>query len=183
MGKVETYGGELATVWRPTGNDTVNFSMAYLEAYVAESHIAVVNTTPIEQVDVNGETMPESPKWMVNASYERRFDFEPGSLLLRADGRYTSEQYLEGFNHLATGMTPVSYNNGTTVMYRIGDLFVVKDHTTYDFTATYMVSNSRYSVTAYVKNITDDYYKIFAAMPFTRVTAPRTYGATFTVRF
>jgi outer membrane receptor protein involved in Fe transport len=40
-----------------------------------------------------------------------------------------------------------------------------------------------YTISAYVKNITDEYWKTRTDGRDAAITAPRTYGATFTARF
>ena len=184
MGKVETYGGELSTVMRPTDNDTINLSVAYLNASVAESQVVLVHSSGLE-MDVNGATMPNSPERQVNLSYERKFDFEPGSLFLRGDGRYSSDYYLENFNYLSSGMSmPISYPDGSTRTHLTRDIWTAESHTVFDFTATFLIRDGGYTVSAYVKNITEEYWKIRSdGIKFNTITAPRTYGVTFTARF
>jgi iron complex outermembrane receptor protein len=191
MGKVETYGAELSSVMRPTDNDTINFSMAYLNAYVAQSQTILVGFKfgpgGVQGVlaDVgDGTKMPSSPEWEVNLSYEHRFDFEPGSLLLRGDGRYESECFVQDLNYLnPNNHTPITYLDGSTRTYSYRDLYTSEAHKTYDFTATYMTSNGKYTIGAYVKNITNEYWKIRADDRNAAVTGIRTYGFTFTTRF
>jgi iron complex outermembrane receptor protein len=192
MGKVETYGVELSTIMRPTDNDTINFSMAHLDAYVAESQIILVGSQFVPSqglvgvyADANGATMPSSPEWEVNLSWEHRFDFEPGSLFLRGDGRYESECYVQDFGYLNpnTKFPPISYLDGSTGTYSYRDLYTAEAHTTYDFTATYVMSDGGYTISAYVKNITDEYWKTRTDGTNTTITGLRTYGVTFSARF
>jgi hypothetical protein len=69
------------------------------------------------------------------------------------------------------------------------DLFTCEANKTYEFTATYLGSgDSDFSISAYVKNITDDYRRLFAAatgptMGSITITAPRTYGIILSVRY
>jgi len=182
MGKVETYGGELSSVMRPTDNDTINLSVAYLKAYVAESQDVLVNFQGL-RVDVKGETMPDSPKWQVNASYEHRFDFGPGSLLLRGDGRYTSKSYLIDFSYMDTGTKTEKYTDGSSRTYLVRDLYTCEAHTVYDFTATFLVGEGGHTISAYVKNVFDGYYKTHMDGIRGAISDPRTYGITFSAHF
>jgi len=181
LGKVETYGGELSSKWLPTDNDNIDFSLSHLSATVAESQEVIVDVMG-GTMDVNGQTMPDSPEWQVNVGYEHRFDFEPGSLFLRADGRYTSESYYEGFAYLGSRMVnDTTY--GTGFSYSSRDIYTCKAHTVYDFTATYLMGDGAYRISAYVKNITEEYWKLYTGENTVSISAPRTYGVTFTVRF
>jgi iron complex outermembrane receptor protein len=181
LGKVETYGGELSTKWLPTDNDSIDFSLSYLSATVAESQKVLVDPSG-SFMDVNGQTMPDAPKWTINAGYEHRFDFKPGSLFLRADGRYTSESYFEGFGYLSSRMVKERLF-GTGFSYSARDIYTCKAHYVYDFTATYLMGGGKYTISAYVKNITEEYWKLFTGDNDVSISAPRTYGVTFTARF
>ena len=191
MGKVTTYGAELSTIMRPTDNDTINFSVAHLDAYVAEKQIILVGSqfNPITHqldpifVDANNARMPSSPEWEVNLSYERRFDFEPGSFLLRGDGRYESECFVQDLSYLNPNTNTLTFLDGSMHTYSYRDLYTSEAHKTYDFTATYMTSNGKYTLGAYVKNITDEYWKTRTDGMNTSITGIRTYGLTFGVRF
>ena len=46
-----------------------------------------------------------------------------------------------------------------------------------------MMSEGKYTIGAYVKNITDEYWKIRTDGMNTAITGIRTYGFTFTARF
>ena len=129
--------------------------------------------------------MPNSPEWQVNLSYEHRFDFEHGSLFLRGDGRYTSDVYLQDFGYLAPITRTVSYPYPSVITrtYSMRDLYTAEAHTSYDFTATFLMSDGGYTISAYVKNITDEYWKTRTDGRDAEITGPRTYGATFTARF
>jgi iron complex outermembrane receptor protein len=190
MGKVTTYGAELSTAMRPTDNDTVNLSVAYLKAYVAESQRILVGLAfgpggvAGVYADANGATMPSSPKLGVNLGYEHRFDFKPGSLLLRGDGRYESKSYVQDFNYLNPGTSTFKYLDGVSRTYSFRDLYTSEAHMTFDFTATYMMSEGKYTISAYVKNITDEYWKMRTdGTAMAAISGIRTYGATFTLRF
>ena len=182
MGKVEAYGGELSSMIRPTDNDTVNLSVAYLDAYGAESQMIVVHASGIE-MDADGATMPNSPEWQVSLSWDHRFDFEPGSLFLRGDGRYTSDVYVD-FGYLTPGTSmPITYTDGSTGTYSYREIYTAEAHTSYDFTATFLTRDGDYTISAYVKNITDEYWKIRTDGMTAVITSPRTYGVIFTARF
>jgi iron complex outermembrane receptor protein len=184
MGKVVTYGAELSSIMHPTDNDTINLSVAYLKAYVAESQMILVHSSGI-YADANGATMPNSPKLQVNLGWEHRFDFEPGSLLLRGDGRYTSKSFVQDFSYLAPLSTTLRYPypSGVTRTYSIRDLYTCEAHTSYDFTATFLTSEGGYTFSAYVKNITNEYWKLRTDGTRNTISEPRTYGVICSARF
>jgi iron complex outermembrane receptor protein len=183
MGKVVAKGAELSTTTRATDFDTVNLSVAYLNAYVAESQMVLVHALPNVIVDAKGATMPNSPEWEINLGWEHRFDFEAGSLLLRGDGRYTSECYVQDFSYLYHGTNTVTFADGKRRTYLMRDIYTSEAHTSYDFTATFLTSEGGYTFSAYVKNITDKYWKTRTDGTNNSISEPRTYGVIFSERF
>jgi outer membrane receptor protein involved in Fe transport len=183
LGKVESYGGELSARWLPTGNDNIDFSVAHLNAYVAESQKVLVNASGLMS-EAKGATMPDSPKWQINASWEHMFHVGPGSLILRGDGRYQSKSYIGDFSYLAPGTTTINFPRGHfSRTYLTRDIYTSEAHTVYDFTSTFLMRDGDLRFTAYVKNITEVYWKVFTDGTKTTITDPRTYGVTFSVRF
>jgi iron complex outermembrane receptor protein len=77
--KVHTYGAELETIWAPVANLQFLFDYSYLSAKIKDSPL---EQNPVSGAleNVNGNTVPESPrsKLAVNANYT--WHFVPGSL-------------------------------------------------------------------------------------------------------
>ena len=100
MGKVETYGAELSTVMRPTDNDTINLSVAYLKAYVAESQMILVHSLRPSM------WMPTARPCRIHRSGRLTWARSTGLILSQAlcscaaMGDTTSESFVQDFSYL-----------------------------------------------------------------------------------
>jgi iron complex outermembrane receptor protein len=122
--------------------------------------------------DYAGVTPVNSPKWSMTASYEHNFMLGAlGTLTPRIDMQHKSE-YTMLWNPGDQDPGGYSYQEG---------------YYTYDASVKFNHSSDRWSLSAYVKNITD-YAVKKSYMGRTgdeelRLGDPRTYGATFLISF
>lgn len=124
---------------------------------------------PIYAVSCNGKPGYNAPKWSINLGLEQTIELGAYKLLLTGDARYRSNRVI-GFEQLP------QQNSGAD--------------TTFDATATFMPENEKWSITAYVRNITDvavpvltQFSSSVGNVVATNYGPPRTYGVRATVKF
>lgn len=131
------------------------------------------------------DKIPGVPPYEVNASYTHSLPIADGvDLRLTGDVRYSSAHYVTRI--------PDSY-----VQYGALDYAHVSGKTLGDLNATLSIADGRYSLTGYVRNVTDERFKVYRPGLGTAVDSatatsvgstvtlsdPRTYGIVATARF
>lgn len=124
---------------------------------------------PIYAVSCNGKSGYNAPKWSINLGVQQTVNFAGHKLILTGDARYRSNRVI-GFEQLP------QQNSGSD--------------TTFDATATFMPENEKWSITAYIRNITDVAVPVLTQFSgtvgnvvSTNYAPPRTYGVRATVKF
>ncbi|HTP39545.1 MAG TPA: TonB-dependent receptor [Steroidobacteraceae bacterium] len=164
--KVRMIGAEFETQWLFTSADTVGLTGAYLDAKAdAPQDTILANGTT---VDINGDTMPNSPKLQINGNYQHAFGLAGGRLTPRVDVRYTSKQYLGAFDYLQPGAA--------------GLVYVVEAHTQYDLSLGFNSSDDKWNLNGYVKNVGNKAVKDGTDGNYTQVAAPRTFGVVLSLK-
>ncbi|HXL97097.1 MAG TPA: TonB-dependent receptor [Steroidobacteraceae bacterium] len=160
-GKAETRGVELDTQWAATPTTRINFSAAYIDATFKDYRNApcwgqpggivqsaaqgctpvTINGTVQGVQNVDGKTMPNSPKFKAIAGFEQRVPLSgvPDELLFGADYSYrTSAQMLVNQNPWAVQ----------------GAFGILNLH------AGFQTNSGRFSVTAFLNNVTNKVYYV-----------------------
>jgi iron complex outermembrane recepter protein len=187
-GAAEIYGADVDLTWRLTGADTLHVGAEYLHARyedfkrvtVAPGDVGSLCATnplppaptgiPQVEMDCSGQVMQRSPELTGSVNYSHRFDLpNGGALTFGADAIYSDEKYL------SINLTPATLVDETV----IGNADL-----------TYSARNDRWSVAAWVKNVSDENYYSgggvsprFPSIVFATINPPRTYGARFNVNF
>jgi iron complex outermembrane receptor protein len=156
------YGAELDAQAALTSADTVNLSATYLASRI-EGDLILHPSDPFTAVNFKGERLPHAPRWTVKGGYQHVFELGgSGALTARAEARYVTRQYLAPNN--TAGATQEAYG-------------------TLDASLAWRSANDRFSLTAYMKNITDKAVKTGYFVGYVTVGAPKTYGVTASARF
>ncbi|MGC4029587.1 MAG: TonB-dependent receptor plug domain-containing protein [Steroidobacteraceae bacterium] len=168
-------GAELELTAALTDRDILTFTPTYLHSEYSDDVVLTIppiGTNPAASafVATKGKSPPHAPRWTLAASYEHRFVLGSGaSLVAHADGHYETKQYLT-FDTSSYNLTPNAVH------------FVQKPYAIANASLTWSNTDNRYSLTGYVKNVTDVVYKVTSgAQP--SVNAPRTFGAILSARF
>lgn len=165
--KSRSIGAEVESVWAATKNDQLGLNLAYLNAKANADQIVYLgnNTT----ANINGDTMPDSPAWQITGSYQHAFEIggDGAKLTPHVDVRYTSTNYLNGFDYLQTVAV-----NGTN-----GALFVQPSYVEVDANLMYTSSDGKWTVNGYMKNANNVVVKNQTDGTTTTAAAPRTFGA------
>lgn len=124
---------------------------------------------PVYAVSCSGKPGYNAPKWSINAGIQQTINMNSYKLIVTGDARYRSNRVI-GFEQLP------QQNSGAD--------------TTFDATATFMPQNERWSITGYVRNITDvavpvltQFSGAIGNVVSTNYAPPRTYGLRATVKF
>ena len=164
-------GAELELQYLLTRRDQLSLSYSYTNAYFSHP--------PVEFTQNVAEThdVPGAVPHTLNAAYRHSFTLPGGSTLdLRADARFQSAHNLD---------------NVSAQLGQSGLAFVhVDDQWTGNLSSSWLSSNGIYSVTGYVRNVTDNRSKTFVQLvsqqPLISTGTqndPRTFGIVSTVRF
>jgi iron complex outermembrane receptor protein len=170
-GAFESLGIDLQTTWLITSRDRLNVSVSYLDAEwkTLSFHYYYSMYWPDENYE--GVTPTNSPEWSVTTSYEHNFMLGSlGTLTPRIDMQYKTEMSMV-WN--PADKDPEGY--GRQEAYSM-----------WDASASFQHASGRWSLNAYIKNITDYAVKrsYMGMMDYSLMIGdPRTYGATFSMRF
>lgn len=165
-GTLRAQGAELETIWQITPDDRLTFNLAYVDA-------KFVNRSPEFQSYVARERLYGVAPLTMNASYGHHFTL-PGdsSLDLQAQAIYTGA-------HDVSRISAADLQGGLLGLDRVGSGVIGNVY------ATWLSSNSKISVSAYVRNVTDRRYatqaEILEVTPGVRqsnlrLSPPRTFG-------
>lgn len=166
-------GAEAEVTARPWAGGEFNLNLSYTDAKYHD--------IPAEYQRLFASRRPAgAPPFQANISYSHRFDFENGAgLLLRGDIRHTSP-------YDVIRITVAEATGGASPYVRTGA------HATGNLSATWMGPDGAYSVTAYVRNVTDERFKTGAdiisavngvVVANGELSDPRTWGIVLTGRF
>ena len=170
-GAFTSLGFDLQTNWIITSKDKLNFSIAYLNSEWKTLHFHYYWNLYWPDEDYKGVTPTNSPKFSMTASYEHNFILGSyGTLTPRIDMQHKTS-YVMVWN--PADKDPEGYGHQ-------------EPYYLYDASATFSPPSGKWSVNAYVKNITNYAVKrsYMGMMSFTMMIGdPRTYGASFSIKF
>jgi outer membrane receptor protein involved in Fe transport len=161
-------GGELELLYQLTGHDRVGLNYNYVESRWKNKPAGFA----LAQTEKKRALTPTT----ISANYEHIFNLAGDSLLsMRIDGRYES-------SHLTQNL------HADWLAMGFGQYVHVGSRTIGNLTASLASGGGRYSISAYVRNFTNQKYTTYgvAGDPTSLSVAwtdPRTYGALISVRF
>jgi outer membrane receptor protein involved in Fe transport len=177
-GAFTSLGIDLSTTFIITSKDRLNFSISYLDAEWKDLHFKydwyMIWGDENGEEDYEGVTPVNAPRWSMTASYEHNFMLGAlGTLTPRIDAQYKSKyNLLWDSEYRDDGSGPISKQEA---------------YTTFDASAAFNHSSNKWSLNAYVKNITDyavkRSYMGQTGSEQLRIGDPRTFGATFSIKF
>ena len=177
-GKSRNIGVEAEINWQPTDALHIDFTAAFMDHQYKTFFLdrngdgkftgyTLANGWFINE-DLKDLKVPYSPKWKIGGSITYDIPLgDSGDLALNTTGNYQSTAETSVFNSLNTQM---------------------ESRFLWDFSATWHDTNSRYRVTAFVKNILNEYKRIGAnsvagLWNMTIYGRPRTYGVEVAYHF
>jgi iron complex outermembrane receptor protein len=167
--KAHAQGAELETSWLATTRDIVNFSVSYEDAIFDRFFVPSppfnnpgTGTTVDGGFQYDGQTLPFVAKWSGNAGYQHIFQFGSGATL--------------------TPAISATFRSST-----LSSNIRIKGYIRTDLNLTYSSADTKWSASAYVRNLQDkvNYTSLAAIAGHTYVTlmAPRTYGVRLSRNF
>lgn len=170
------FGGELELLYQLTSADRVGLTLAYTDARYEDQPEEPFRFKTFVAKDDIAQVVP----FTATAFYTHRWDL-PGdsSLSLRASGRFLSA-HDEGY------VSELELSQGGSRLVRVDGEFVG------DLSGTWSSPGQRYSITGYVRNVTDNRYRTDIRLTVTDEILtggtlseydPRTYGVVFSANF
>jgi outer membrane receptor protein involved in Fe transport len=158
-------GAELTVNWRPVARLQLSGSMTYSDATVSKSF---VTPDPVGNiVDVKGEQLPGSTKWQGLADAEYRFPL-----------RSNVDAYLGG---------SITYHSRSNAQFGANPDFALPSYTLLDLRAGLAGANNRWSIEAFGRNVTNEYYwtnvSVSGDVEARYAALPATYGVRLTVHY
>ncbi|WDS35039.1 TonB-dependent receptor [Pseudoxanthomonas sp.] len=164
-------GIEVEGRWLFTAQDSVDFSAAYSYNDYAHGDV-LLGASSDGYTSMGGREMARMPKWKLSAGYSHIWDLANGGSLTGRIGAKYSTKYV-------TDLVYFTYLNP--------QYFVQKAYSIYDANLSYDDPTGRYTVSVYGNNLSNEavIYQANAAGTATMgsISAPRTYGVSFTARF
>lgn len=137
-----SFGGEVEVFWYPTDNWDVILGAAFIDSEVdrvlGANSVVGAGTSP---TDILNAEFPNAPALSFNYLFRYNVDVGAGNLALQIDGVWNDDQFLE-----------VTNGSGT----------VQKAYNVSNARVTWADSQDRFSVTAWVRNFTDEEYKLYS---------------------
>ena len=163
----ESTGGEVEFYWFPTDNFEASFGAAFIDSEVdtVQGANSILGTGTA--ADIRNAEFPNAPALSFNYLLRYNLDVGAGNLAFQVDGVWNDDQFLEVTN--GSGTVQESYN-------------VSNARISFDS------ASDRYSVTGWVKNFTDEIYKVYSLDlgvlgATTYYAPPITYGVTARFNF
>jgi iron complex outermembrane receptor protein len=165
-------GAELELRYRLTPRDQLSLSYSYTDAHFSNV------PTAFSQYMAEKKKVPGAVPHTFNAGYSHSFNLPGDSMLdFHADARYTSAYYLDNVSE-QLGQAGLAYVH-------------VDGQWTGNLSSSWRPGNGHYSVTGYVRNVTNNRYKTFGQVqllqPFVVASGtqndPRTFGVVVSASF
>lgn len=163
------FGGELELFWSPNENWDVVLGGAYSDSKVDAIFGAnsVVGGGGLGVANIIDAEFPNAPSYSGNYLVRYNWNMAGGNVAIQIDGAFYDDQFLEVTN--GSGTVQESYNVSNARL-------------------TYTPDSERFSVTGWVKNFTDEEYKVYSLDlgdlgATTYYAAPITYGITARVNW
>ncbi|OFX03875.1 MAG: TonB-dependent receptor [Alphaproteobacteria bacterium RIFCSPHIGHO2_12_FULL_63_12] len=167
--KSRIFGAEADIQWAPTDGLFLNFGAAWLDTKVLEwQAVSPTSVWPtVVTFDASGIELAQSPHWQLNGGFEYEWGLSEGlKMRLGADGNY----------------------KGDTSGSARGDTYATESYAVFNARVSVGDDDDKWALTFWSRNLFDEYYFPSAYQggngPWIRsVGMPRTFGATFDVKF
>ena len=177
-------GLEMELAAKLTKDDVLTFAPAWEQAEYTQNYtISPSGPVPaLVTVYSKGKTPPHVPKWSLSSSFAHTFHIDNGDKVVASlSGKYQSQQY----NTLDSSLYGTAADAAGTVTPN--PAYVTKAYALFDGLLTYARGDGDWSVSGYVRNMTNTHYKLNvipgAAGLVARTNDPRTFGVIVSKQF
>jgi iron complex outermembrane receptor protein len=178
MAKAQLYGLDLSTKYLISQQDDISISIAYLNSSINNATVIYSNMMTGVELDpvVLSSNLPGlngTPKITITGSYNHIFDLSGGgNVTASVNPRYVTEKTLM--------FQPTAVKG-----YDVDKLNTEPTHLMLDASLTYYNADGKWNINAYGKNLTNHAEKtgFYMGLDFLQIGAPRTFGATVSVKF
>jgi iron complex outermembrane recepter protein len=183
-GDMNVYGLDLQTSAILTDNDKLDVSLAYSHSEWTRLYFdfpAYANALGMADLNYKGMGKPFDPKLTITVAYSHNFNFANGGIFTpRVDVRYQSSTFMEWNPETITYSTDGWYTPIKTSLagYRTQEAYYIGN-----ISGIYADPEGKWSLTGYVKNITNYAVKQSSGTRTMRIGSPRTYGAVISAKF
>lgn len=186
-GDAREYGFDLTTSAIITDKDKVNISVSYMNNKFSSlyfDYLDITNEQGIPDQDYEGKSKTYSPRWTIAATYDHNFALpNGGTLTTRIEGKFKTKYDLNWCDRtLAMDANTQSPTVTSLVGYKTQEAFYKAD-----VSAIYTHSDGKWTLTGYVKNVTNYAEKLsyiaMGANTTMMIGSPRTYGGVLSVKF
>ncbi|MBN1627276.1 MAG: TonB-dependent receptor plug domain-containing protein [Deltaproteobacteria bacterium] len=183
-GDMNVYGLDLQSSTIVSSKDKLDLNISYSHSEWTRLYFdfpQYANDLGMADLDYKGMGKPFDPHWVINAAYSHNFTFPNGGIFTpRIDIRFQSETFMEWNPETITYSTDGWYTPIKTSLagYRTQEAYYLAN-----ITGIYADIEGRWTLTAYVKNITEYAVKQSSGTRTMRIGSPRTYGAVFSVKY
>jgi iron complex outermembrane receptor protein len=195
-GRSIIYGADFDIVWHATDKDIFDIGLEYLQSDYEEYLFETPGAAPAGALladgcfsagpgsaagfiveDCSGNPLPRTPEWSGNVRYSHRFDLgNGGNIAVATTAKFQTEHFLSA-NFASPNFSQDAYE-------------------LYDIDVTYRAPSNRWSLQAYMRNITDEAVYLSASnvssippatgpnrTALSAIGTPRTYGARLRFEF
>jgi iron complex outermembrane recepter protein len=156
--QVTNKGGELEVQYLLTKNDNLSVAVAYLDSKVIEP----VMIMP-QRVQMEGQPLPNSPKWAINGNYQHNFILNSGAAITpQINLKYVDDSYVT--------VPPIPMSNQPSYLLVNAGLLI-------------SAASGQWSTNFYGNNLTNEVVKSAAIGTALSLQSPRTYGMTVNFKF
>jgi len=161
-------GGELDTEWLVTSYDTITASVGYADTKVEGNAMAANPETTFPFIDINGESLQNSPTWTAHASFSHSFILpNQATIVLEPDLQFSSAYHVTAAATAGSTQSAYAQENAS---------------------ATYTPADERWSLNLYGRNLSNKaiksaYYNLGPSGTVYLLQPPRTFGVTLNAKF
>lgn len=176
VGDLTKWGVDVQTTTVIGSNDTLEFSVSYLESEFTKLVFDFVSDA-LPDLDVSGNPETFSPNWTISATYNKTFDLSNGgSLTASLHSRYKSEFFITYADWAQDSTTYEIYKLEENVSRQ-------EPHHISNFTLSYTNPDGKWTVSGYVNNIENYAVKKNFMMENMMIGDPRTYGVILSMKY
>jgi iron complex outermembrane receptor protein len=187
-GDARIYGFDIQTTTILTDKDKLDLNISYVKKEFTDLFFDfpdIINDCGIEDLNYDGNEMPQAPNWNITANYSHNFVLPNGGTLTpRLEASYTSKYVL---NWMAKSLATELDEETGVYSASVSDTSDIRWQEAYvlgNISLVYSSPDGNWTLTGYVKNIEDYAVKQFlSGQGSLSIGSPRTIGVSVSAKF